>query len=194
VGLFRYQLICTGRRPLGEVQRILRASAGLGMNRRSGTSLTKIGYPPLVTDRCRVLSGFDECSKCGWSTSAYAKQLRQRRGMCGRGGLADPRLTERVSMDGSHWPGCSSSASSAVRWWGSSSANPASNAVAAAVNTNGPAVGLQFISGTHVPLVALPTRMSVAGSVFPVKWMAQGSAPSSCPSRCSPWATLARSP
>jgi hypothetical protein len=121
-----------------------------------------------------VLSGFDECSKCGWSTSAYAKQLRQRRGMCGRGGLADPRLTERVSTDGSHWPGCSSSASSAVRWWGSSSANPASNAVAAAVNTNGPAVGLQFISGTHVPLVALPTRMSVAGSVFPVKWMAQG--------------------
>lgn len=52
--------------------------------------------------------------------------------------------------------------------------NLASNAVAAAVITNGPAVGLQFISGTYVPLVALPTWMLVAGSVFPVKWMAQG--------------------
>lgn len=52
--------------------------------------------------------------------------------------------------------------------------NLASNAVAAAVVTNGPAVGLQFVSGTYVPLVVLPTWMLVVGSVFPVKWMAQG--------------------
>jgi ABC-2 type transport system permease protein len=52
--------------------------------------------------------------------------------------------------------------------------NLASNAVAAAVVTNGPAVGLQFVSGTYVPLAALPTWMLTVGSVFPVKWMAQG--------------------
>lgn len=52
--------------------------------------------------------------------------------------------------------------------------NLASNAVAAAVVTNGPAVGLQFVSGTYVPLVVLPTWMLVIGSIFPVKWMAQG--------------------
>ena len=52
--------------------------------------------------------------------------------------------------------------------------NLASNAVAAAVVTNGPAVGLQFVSGTYVPLALLPTWMLTLGSVFPVKWMAQG--------------------
>jgi ABC-2 type transport system permease protein len=52
--------------------------------------------------------------------------------------------------------------------------NLASNAVAAAVVTNGPAVGLQFVSGTYVPLMALPTWMLTLGSIFPVKWMAQG--------------------
>jgi ABC-2 type transport system permease protein len=52
--------------------------------------------------------------------------------------------------------------------------NFASNAVSAAVITNGPAVGLQFVSGTYVPLMALPTWMLVVGSIFPVKWMAQG--------------------
>jgi ABC-2 type transport system permease protein len=52
--------------------------------------------------------------------------------------------------------------------------NLASNAVAAAVVTNGPAVGLQFVSGTYVPLMVLPTWMLTLGSVFPVKWMAQG--------------------
>lgn len=52
--------------------------------------------------------------------------------------------------------------------------NLASNAVAAAVVTNGPAVGLQFVSGTYVPLVVLPTWMLTLGSIFPVKWMAQG--------------------
>jgi len=52
--------------------------------------------------------------------------------------------------------------------------NIASNAVSAAVLTNGPAVGLQFVSGTYVPLMALPTWMLIVGSVFPVKWMAQG--------------------
>jgi ABC-2 type transport system permease protein len=52
--------------------------------------------------------------------------------------------------------------------------NLASNAVSAAVVTNGPGVGLQFVSGTYVPLVALPTWMLTLGSVFPVKWMAQG--------------------
>jgi ABC-2 type transport system permease protein len=52
--------------------------------------------------------------------------------------------------------------------------NVASNAVSAAVVTNGPAVALQFVSGTYVPLVALPTWMLVVGSIFPVKWMAQG--------------------
>lgn len=52
--------------------------------------------------------------------------------------------------------------------------NLASNAVSAAVLTNGPAVGLQFVSGTYVPLMALPTWMLAIGSVFPVKWMAQG--------------------
>lgn len=52
--------------------------------------------------------------------------------------------------------------------------NVASNAVSAAVMTNGPAVGLQFLSGTYVPLMLLPTWMLVAGSIFPVKWMAQG--------------------
>ncbi|OBI77182.1 ABC transporter permease [Mycobacterium sp. E740] len=52
--------------------------------------------------------------------------------------------------------------------------NFASNAVSAAVLTNGPAVGLQFVSGTYVPLVMLPTWMLIAGSIFPVKWMAQG--------------------
>ena len=52
--------------------------------------------------------------------------------------------------------------------------NLASNAVAAAVVTNGPAVGLQFVSGTYVPLIVLPTWMLALGSIFPVKWMAQG--------------------
>lgn len=52
--------------------------------------------------------------------------------------------------------------------------NLASNAVSAAVITNGPAVGLQFLSGTYVPLMVLPTWMLVVGSIFPVKWMAQG--------------------
>lgn len=52
--------------------------------------------------------------------------------------------------------------------------NVASNAVAAAALTNGPAVGLQFVSGTYVPLMVLPTWMLAIGSLFPVKWMAQG--------------------
>ncbi len=52
--------------------------------------------------------------------------------------------------------------------------NLASNAVSAAVLTNGPSVALQFVSGTYVPLMVLPTWMLVIGSVFPVKWMAQG--------------------
>jgi len=52
--------------------------------------------------------------------------------------------------------------------------NLASNAVSAAVVTNGPAVGLQFVSGTYVPLLALPTWMLTVGSIFPVKWIAQG--------------------
>ncbi len=52
--------------------------------------------------------------------------------------------------------------------------NLASNAVSAAVVTNGPAVGLQFVSGTYVPLMVLPPWMLTVGSIFPVKWMAQG--------------------
>jgi ABC-2 type transport system permease protein len=52
--------------------------------------------------------------------------------------------------------------------------NLASNAVAAAVVTNGPAVALQFVSGTYVPLTVLPAWMLTLGSIFPVKWMAQG--------------------
>jgi ABC-2 type transport system permease protein len=52
--------------------------------------------------------------------------------------------------------------------------NFASNAVSAAVLTNGPAVALQFVSGTYVPLMVLPTWMLIVGSIFPVKWMAQG--------------------
>jgi ABC-2 type transport system permease protein len=52
--------------------------------------------------------------------------------------------------------------------------NFASNAVSAAVITNGPSVALQFISGTYVPLVVLPTWMLTIGSIFPVKWLAQG--------------------
>jgi ABC-2 type transport system permease protein len=52
--------------------------------------------------------------------------------------------------------------------------NFASNAVSAAVITNGPAVGLQFVSGTYVPLILLPAWMLTLGSIFPVKWMAQG--------------------
>lgn len=52
--------------------------------------------------------------------------------------------------------------------------NLASNALSAAVITNGPAVGLQFVSGTYVPLTVLPTWMLIVGSFFPVKWMAQG--------------------
>jgi ABC-2 type transport system permease protein len=52
--------------------------------------------------------------------------------------------------------------------------NFASNAVSAAVITNGPAVALQFVSGTYVPLMSLPAWMLTIGSVFPVKWMAQG--------------------
>lgn len=52
--------------------------------------------------------------------------------------------------------------------------NLASNAVSAAVVTNGPAVGLQFLSGTYVPLAALPPWMLAVGSIFPVKWIAQG--------------------
>ena len=52
--------------------------------------------------------------------------------------------------------------------------NFAGNAVSAAALTNGPAVGLQFVSGTYVPLMALPAWMLAIGSVFPVKWMAQG--------------------
>ena len=52
--------------------------------------------------------------------------------------------------------------------------NLVSNALSAAVITNGPAVGLQFLSGTYVPLMVLPTWMLIVGSFFPVKWMAQG--------------------
>lgn len=52
--------------------------------------------------------------------------------------------------------------------------NFASNAVSAAVITNGPAISLQFLSGTYVPLSSLPMWMLTIGSVFPVKWMAQG--------------------
>ncbi|MGF2946065.1 ABC transporter permease [Mycobacterium sp. Lab-001] len=52
--------------------------------------------------------------------------------------------------------------------------NLAGNAVSGAVMTNGPAVALQFVSGTYVPLIALPTWMLTLGSIFPVKWMAQG--------------------
>lgn len=52
--------------------------------------------------------------------------------------------------------------------------NFASNAVSAAVLTNGPAVSLQFVSGTYVPLMVLPAWMLTIGSIFPVKWMAQG--------------------
>lgn len=52
--------------------------------------------------------------------------------------------------------------------------NLASNAVSAAVLTNGPSVALQFVSGTYVPLTILPAWMLVIGSLFPVKWMAQG--------------------
>ena len=52
--------------------------------------------------------------------------------------------------------------------------NYASNAVSAAVITNGPSVALQFISGTYVPLVVLPAWMLTVGSIFPIKWMAQG--------------------
>jgi ABC-2 type transport system permease protein len=52
--------------------------------------------------------------------------------------------------------------------------NLVSNALSAAVITNGPAVGLQFLSGTYVPLMVLPTWMLIVGSIFPVKWMAQG--------------------
>jgi ABC-2 type transport system permease protein len=52
--------------------------------------------------------------------------------------------------------------------------NFASNAVSAAAITNGPAIGLQFVSGTYVPLSALPMWMLTVGSIFPVKWMAQG--------------------
>jgi ABC-2 type transport system permease protein len=35
-------------------------------------------------------------------------------------------------------------------------------------------VGLQFLSGTYVPLMVLPMWMLTIGSIFPVKWMAQG--------------------
>ncbi|MGE2722440.1 ABC transporter permease [Mycolicibacterium celeriflavum] len=52
--------------------------------------------------------------------------------------------------------------------------NLASNAVSAAVLTNGPSVALQFVSGTYVPLMILPAWMLAIGSLFPVKWMAQG--------------------
>ena len=52
--------------------------------------------------------------------------------------------------------------------------NVAGSAVSAAALTNGPAVGLQFVSGTYVPIMVLPTWMLVIGSLFPVKWMAQG--------------------
>ncbi|MCV7430375.1 ABC transporter permease [Mycolicibacterium bacteremicum] len=52
--------------------------------------------------------------------------------------------------------------------------NIAGNAVSAAALTNGPAVGLQFVSGTYVPIMVLPTWMLIIGSLFPVKWMAQG--------------------
>lgn len=52
--------------------------------------------------------------------------------------------------------------------------NVASNTVAAAALTNGPAVALQFVSGTYVPLMVLPAWMLAIGSLFPVKWMAQG--------------------
>jgi ABC-2 type transport system permease protein len=52
--------------------------------------------------------------------------------------------------------------------------NLAANALSAAVITNGPGVGLQFVSGTYVPLMVLPTWMLIIGSLFPVKWMAQG--------------------
>ncbi|APE37829.1 ABC transporter [Nocardia mangyaensis] len=53
--------------------------------------------------------------------------------------------------------------------------NFAGNAVSAAAVTNAPAIGLQFLSGTFVvPLTTLPVWMLTIGSIFPVKWMAQG--------------------
>lgn len=50
----------------------------------------------------------------------------------------------------------------------------ARNAQSAGAITNLPYIGLLFVSGVYIPLVALPDWMLDLGALFPVKWVAQG--------------------
>ncbi|MFC4854234.1 ABC transporter permease [Actinophytocola glycyrrhizae] len=50
----------------------------------------------------------------------------------------------------------------------------AKSAQSAAAVTNLPYVGLQFMSGVYIPVSQLPDWMITVGSLFPVKWAAQG--------------------
>ena len=50
----------------------------------------------------------------------------------------------------------------------------AKSAQAAAPVVNLPYVSLQFLSGIYIPISALPVWMISVGSVFPIKWVAQG--------------------
>lgn len=50
----------------------------------------------------------------------------------------------------------------------------AKNAQSAAAVTNLPYVGLQFLSGVYIPVIALPDWMLDVSSLFPIKWVAQG--------------------
>jgi ABC-2 type transport system permease protein len=50
----------------------------------------------------------------------------------------------------------------------------ARSAQAAAPVVNLPYVSLQFLSGVYIPISALPVWMISVGSLFPIKWVAQG--------------------
>ena len=50
----------------------------------------------------------------------------------------------------------------------------AKSAQSAAATTNLPYVGLQFMSGVYIPISQLPDWMITVGSLFPIKWAAQG--------------------
>lgn len=50
----------------------------------------------------------------------------------------------------------------------------AKNVQSASAITNLPYIALLFLSGVYIPLVALPGWMIELGSLFPVKWVAQG--------------------
>lgn len=50
----------------------------------------------------------------------------------------------------------------------------AKNAQSASAIANLPYIALQFLSGIYIPIVVLPGWMLDVGSLFPIKWVAQG--------------------